>query len=60
MINTYFLKGTSANGIGLGDGECVEKETSNFKNLYTLLGIEFVLDKDNINGGYPILKWQKK
>ena len=56
--NSYFLENTinGSNGI-INDGESPKKEEE-LKNIYNLLGNNFLQDKDNINNGYPILKWQ--
>lgn len=56
--NSYFLENTinGSNGI-INDGESPKKEEE-LKNIYILLGNNFLQDKDNINNGYPILKWQ--
>ena len=56
--NSYFLENTinGSNGI-INDGESPKKEEE-LKNIYNLLGNNFSQDKDNINNGYPILKWQ--
>lgn len=62
--NTYYLKDTYANGIG----ENWENETNvdtleidkieNMPAMLEIIGTEFKEDENNINKGYPVLKWQ--
>lgn len=58
VTNTYYLSGTCSKGIGYGTGEATEKTSEQLKGLAGTLGSEFITDSENINSGYPILKWQ--
>ena len=61
--NTYSLEGTCTNIIGsnLNNGiiETSEiKAEQDMKVLATILGDAFEEDEENLNNGYPVLKWQ--
>ena len=60
--NCYYSK-TSETVYALG-GEATDREGLIAKTAEELktadLGAGFVADSENVNGGYPILKWQKK
>ena len=60
--NCYYSK-TSETVFALG-GEATDREGLIAKTAEELktadLGAGFVADSENVNGGYPILKWQKK
>lgn len=56
--NSYFLKNTVNGNNGLINDEESPKEEKELKSIYNLLGNNFLQDKNNINNGYPILKWQ--
>jgi hypothetical protein len=51
----YSQKSIKGTGTGTVNDNCGEIPDENFASI---LGSEFVEDTENINGGYPILKWQ--
>ncbi len=60
--NCYYLQGTDSKGIGM-EYDIIKSETfvktkEEMKTIHSLLGTEFISDNNNINNGYPILKWQ--
>lgn len=62
QTNSYYLNNTELNGIGrnYGGGQQPTKvETeAEMPTVLEIMGDEFKEDTNNINNGYPILKWQ--
>ena len=63
--NTYSLEGVCDNIYGYnGNGSIIEqssiKTSEELKLLASALGSAFEEDGNNINNGFPILKWQSK
>lgn len=52
------VENTINGGNGIINDEESPKEEKELKSIYNLLGNNFLQDKNNINNGYPILKWQ--
>ena len=64
MINTYYLQGTAANAFAdnkaAAASDVQEKTAAEMKtDLFAFtLGDAFNKDTDNLNNGFPLLKWQ--
>lgn len=59
--NCYSLKTDAVGATVSGDVEgAVSKSETEMKSIASVLGTGYVEDSENINQGYPILKWQKK
>lgn len=55
--NCYYLKGLTADSYGIEKTE-EEMQSQDFVDLLNLEEENFLLDTNQINGGYPILNWQ--
>ena len=55
--NCYYLKGLIADSCGIEKTE-EEMQSQDFVDLLNLEEENFLLDTNQINGGYPILNWQ--
>ena len=63
LKNCYSLVDTCENGIGFNINNaimesCEVKSEEDMKNLAQILGSAFKEDTNNINNGYPVLRWQ--
>ena len=58
--NSYCLDEINLYGINKGtiSEECSSESSINLKSMASILGESFKEDTNNINSGYPILKWQ--
>ena len=58
VLNSYYLENIVTTGKENSvEGVCI-KTSNELKGLSTILGNAFKADDNNINNGYPILKWQ--
>ncbi len=66
LTNCYYLSTSTNNGVGATINESIRKQidtTQPITDITTLLanlGESYKSDTDNLNNGYPVLKWQKK
>lgn len=61
ITNCYYYMSTQIGICGGGNGQSssISSYTTNLKNMAEILGSSYTNDEENINNGYPILKWQK-
>lgn len=58
VASSICLEGTTAIGSGSGDVKAVSMDAMKSAQTVLDLGGSFVEDKNDLNGGYPILAWQ--
>ena len=64
IVNNYYLKGIASYGLGYysSDYNASPLEASQMPSVISVINGDnaFVEDTNNINNGYPILKWQQE